>query len=662
MVLPGTFTDTLTQRGPLPYIHTRTSIHPVNVLPSIVGVIDTKRMPSRFIVLDFFLSAAANPTILPYFFCGLHRERRRPTGWWKTNVISSFFLSLPLIVFFLSVAAVDYDLHSPQMCKQSSASNGASAKMFPFGYAITGTQRSALEEAYNRKKEYLNDRVAALYASTNPASLWSAIVKYRVVTGKDGGAAVDTYDDLLLTYEGYRSMVYDVLFHVTPDEDAAADTQAREWRRTVYFHHPFLSPATFLAFARSSHDAVPAAPLYAFAAKRLLLFRIRVELELDASAPPPIFLDRAQRAVGGRLPCPPSASSPLSNGLTQEDIEMFISDLVPNLRLVRDMPPWMLPYYLCHASRKFMFMCDTRSVGAIPIDTFMKSEVFSELLRMFESDAQDAIITYPKGTVVEIPAKFASTAADDDDTVAALVLAYEGDGNALSDVYQMQLLDGEAKVQVPREQIYWSTASMDYVPTEMLSMDNWFSLALMSRIYEHFTALDADGDGVLTREELSHYSNDSFTQLSIQRVFECHVNHSGGRHIMDYKTYLNFVIATEHAATRPAMRYIWALLDLDGTKTYIKIATLHCFCKEIANELLANGLMVDISAQSILSEIVDMINPAWHEWVTFEDIERSGHQATVLPVLLSYRNFYAYDCREQTAASANDEYADIPEK
>jgi Ca2+-binding EF-hand superfamily protein len=535
--------------------------------------------------------------------------------------------------------------------------------MFPLGYTIAESKRAALEEAYSKKKEYLSKRIAPLYASTNPAALWNAIVKHRLKKEPDGDF-VDSYDDLVLSYEGYHNMVYEILFQTTPEEEAVAKPQVKEWRRSVYFNHPFLSPATFLAFARSSSGAVAAVPLYAFAAKRLLLFRIRVELELDASAPPPAFLGRAQRVAGGRLPCPPSASSPLSNGLTQEDIEMFIADLVPNLRLVRDMPPWMLPYYLCHASRKFMFMCDTRGVGAIPIDVFMKSEVFSELLRMFESDAQDAIICFPEGSVVEVPASVASdgTDADADDTVPALVLSFEGSGNRLKDVYQVQLLDSDVKVGVTRDRIYWSTASMDYVSPDLLSMDNWFSLALMSRIYEHFTALDTDGDGVLTREELSHYSNDSFTQLSIQRVFECHVSHSGNRHIMDYKTYLNFVIATEHAATRPAMRYIWALLDLDGTKTHIKISTLHCFCKEIANELIAKGLMVDISAQSILSEIVDMINPAWHEWVTFDDIEKSGQQATVLPVLLSYRNFYAYDCREQTAASANDEFADVPEK
>ncbi|KAG5495287.1 hypothetical protein JKF63_02354 [Porcisia hertigi] len=574
-------------------------------------------------------------------------------------------------------------MHSPLSCSADTLSCGGSnrcrllytqrlnqilvhscahARMLPFGYAIAVAHRPALEKAYNRKREHLNANIEPLYASTNPSALWDAIVKHRLVQTNEGGAEVDSHDNWVLTYEGYRNMVYDVLFHVTPDDDACADAQVQAWRRSVYFHHPFLSPATFLAFARSSHGAVAAVPLYIFASKRLLLFRIRVELELVASSPPPIFLDRAQRAISGRLPCPPSASSPLSNGLTHEDIEIFISDHVPNMRLVRDMPPWMLPYYLCHASCKFMFMCDTRGVGAIPIDVFMKSEVFSELLRMFERDEEDAIITFPEGCLVEVPATLASPDADADDTVPAVVLSYEGEGNALMDIYQVQLLGGEVNIQVPRERIYWSTASMDYVPAELLSMDNWFSLALMSSIYEHFTALDADGDGFLTHEELLRYNNNSFTQLSIQRVFECHVHHSSNRHIMDYNAYLNFVIATQHAATRPALRYIWAILDLDDTKTHIKVTTLHCFCKEIANELLANGLMLDVSAQSILSEIVDMINPAWHEWVTLEDIERSGQQATVLPVLLSYQNFYAYDYREQTAASANDEYADITEK
>lgn len=533
--------------------------------------------------------------------------------------------------------------------------------MFPLGYSINPVERQTIQSAYVAKKEYIGSHIHHLYANTNPLALWSAIVKYRVKNNKQADT-IDSYDELLLTYQGYRDMAYEVIFKVSPAEAVTAPPNVAEWRRSIYFSHPFLSPAIFFAFVDSTEDTVSAVSLYAFAAKRLLLFRLRVELELVASTPPSIFVDRAERMVARRPRCQPSSSSPFSNGLTLEDIEAFVADLVPNLRVVRDMPPWMLPYYLCHASRKFMFMCDTRNTGAVSIDGLMKSDVFAELLRMFESDASDAVIAFPHGCIVEIPSALTvphGTTVDPDDTVSAIVVSFEGEGNELDDMYVVQPVDSDVELRLPREKVYWSTASMEYVSPDVLYMDNWFSIALMGRIYEHFTTLDTDDDGVLTEEEFSHYSNDSFTKLAIQRVFECHVSRSGPRHIMDYKTYLNFVIATEHAATRPAMGYIWNLLDLEGTKTHIKISALRCFCKEIAKELIRCGLMVNISAQSILSEIVDMINPKWHEWITFEDIELSGQQATVLPILLSYRNFFAYDCREQTAASANDEYADV---
>lgn len=561
----------------------------------------------------------------------------------------------------------------------------------PFGTRIGEEEREGLRAEYAAKRAYLGERFANLCVSTNPTSLWNSMVKHRMTdaaTGKSsagagcgdddskGGEAVaESYDDLHLTFEGFCAVAYELLFNTSLESNAKDPLPTQTLRKRLFFSHPFLSPAVFLGFSRSDRDTVPAVPLYAFVAKRLLLFRLRVELELAASVPPPFFRTQPSH----QLPCPPSASSPLSNGLAQEDLEAFISDLVPHLRLVRDMPPWMLPYYLCHASRKFFFMCDTRHVGALSIETVMKSDVFSELLRLFESDPRDAFTVYPERCPVEVCSRLVDPGAAADDTTPGTVVAFENDGVEADDLYTVQVAagftedDGEAgrptatrreslqTVRVRRDMVYFNSAAVDYLGHEQLNMDNWFSLPLMCRIYEHFTSLDQDADGVLTVEELAHYSNDSFTRLAIERTFECHVPHSSARHIMDYKTYLNFVIATEHAATRPAMKYIWAILDLDGTKSLIKTSTLHCFCKEIANALLEKGMMADISPQSILSEIVDMINPKWHEWITFEDMERSGQQATVLPILLSYRNFFAYDCREQTAAVSSDEYAESTE-
>ncbi|CCW63707.1 unnamed protein product [Phytomonas sp. EM1] len=536
--------------------------------------------------------------------------------------------------------------------------------MLSLRHSLDAETQSLLRKACDEKRSYLMQHIDRLVMNTDPTTIWSGIVKYRYRTFNTNDETVESYNELQLSYEGYRNMVYEVIFHVTPEEDSEASQKVKDERRCLFFAHPFLSPAVFLAFKRSDKETVPAVPLYAFAAKRLLLFRLRVELELVASVPPPFL--RLRSAIPARqLSCSASRSSPLSNGLTEEDLENFIGKLIPHLKLVRDMPPWMRSYYLCHASRKFMFMCDPHNVGSISIDTVMKSDVFSEMLRLFESNPKDAVLPYPVGCAVEVSANLVKAdlalAVNTDDTVPAIVVLFENEGSDIRDKYTVRILDSDIVLDVPRGEIFFSYASADYYSHEVLSMDNWFSFPLMCRIYEHFTALDKDEDGVLTMEEISHYSNDSFTHLAIKRVFECHVPHTGERHVMDYKTYLNFVIATEHAATRAAMKYIWKILDLDGTSSYIRVTTLHCFCKEIANELVQSGLMVDISGHLILSEIVDMINPKWHEWVTLEDIEKSAQQATVLPILLSYRNFFAYDSREHIAATTADEYLEFPD-
>ncbi|EPY25465.1 hypothetical protein AGDE_11742 [Angomonas deanei] len=534
-----------------------------------------------------------------------------------------------------------------------------------FRFYLNSEEKSNLSSICAAKREYVREHLDHLNKSTSPAALWNALVKYCTphaakppAEGDSTTSAMDTYEELEIDFSRFRQMAYELIFNVTPDELEALRVEEKEKLQSFFFSHPFLSPATFLAFARSSSGTVPAVHLYAFAAKRMLLFRLRVNLELCATAPPPLLRER-DKSGERELCCPPSISSPLSNGLTQTDVERFIKSLIPNMRFVRDVPPWMLPYYLCHASRK-VFLCVTPVTWApSQLSLSCRSEVFSELLRMFETDPKDAVVGFPVGCPVEVSAALTHASADADDTVPAVVISFDGEGSDLHDLYKVKLVQGGETLSLRRSGIFWNSGSADYFGEDCLNMDNWFSLPLMCRIYEHFTFLDLDGDGVLTVEELYNYSSASFTKLAIDRVFECHVPHSGKRHIMDYKTYLNFVIATEHAATLPAIKYIWKVLDIADTKDHIDVTALYAFCKELSNELNTNGLMSGLSANCILSEIVDMINPEWHECITFDDLMRSGQQATVLPILLSSKNFFTYDCREQSAATAKDEFTEF---
>lgn len=63
---------------------------------------------------------------------------------------------------------------------------------------------------------------------------------------------------------------------------------------------------------------------------------------------------------------------------------------------------------------------------------------------MFESDARDAVVTFPVGCPVEVMATWVNPQASPDDTTTAFVLHYESDGNDLTDVYELQLAEYDA--------------------------------------------------------------------------------------------------------------------------------------------------------------------------------------------------------------------------
>lgn len=68
--------------------------------------------------------------------------------------------------------------------------------------------------------------MAHLYANTNPANLWNAIVKYRSRTSSSTAPSSvsgvtrtennsEQWDKMYLTYDDYHNMVYELLFNVT---------------------------------------------------------------------------------------------------------------------------------------------------------------------------------------------------------------------------------------------------------------------------------------------------------------------------------------------------------------------------------------------------------------------------------------------------------------
>jgi hypothetical protein len=430
-------------------------------------------------------------------------------------------------------------------------------------------------------------------------------------------------------------------------------------------------------------DYVTTSVLFKAMAKKILLIDMRYQLELVSSTSKP-------HCVCG------------------DDMQEFLSKLLANLRLVRDMPPGSIPYYLCHATQRFFFGLDLRGCDEIPISTVLASAPFESLLYLYEPCADDCLMEFPPSAIVQISDPEAleqGLSRVDAPLLDAIVVSHEGSGTNAKDMYTIALckpnpasqhssndessgdrslyaallsspsgedsdlkpaadqtqggnspstqLDRQqpTRLQLPRECLYYCNKTFTALPPDVrneMTM-NWFSLPVMLMLFEQFTQLDKDMDGYLTPEELSQYNNGNISPLAIQRVFDVHVRGQGGVR-MDYSQFITFVLAMEYTSTKASQKYIWRLLDVHHTTDFVSAAVLRLFTKEVSKRLNDNFDCV-ISAESMVAELLDLVDPEKEDGLQWRDLERSKMSATVLPLFIDASAFHRYETREQQASS-----------
>ena len=186
---------------------------------------------------------------------------------------------------------------------------------------------------------------------------------------------------------------------------------------------------------------------------------------------------------------------------------------------------------------------------------------------------------------------------------------------------------------------------------------NWFSPASAKKVYGLYLHLDVDGNGMLSPQELLQYDGAMLTEALVQRVFEECQTYEGE---MDFKSFLDFVLAIQNRSTRPAQLYVFRLLDLNK-QGYIGRFEIHYFFRFVRDLLLEHGHQPP-EIEDVCDEIFDMVKPKDPNKITFEDLASSGVGETVMSLLVDMEAFYQYDNRESliaqgSHASANDEHA-----
>ncbi|KAJ8883525.1 hypothetical protein PR048_015369 [Dryococelus australis] len=102
---------------------------------------------------------------------------------------------------------------------------------------------------------------------------------------------------------------------------------------------------------------------------------------------------------------------------------------------------------------------------------------------------------------------------------------------------------------------------------------NWFSAPSALRVYGQYLNLDKDHNGMLNKEEVSGYGTGTLTRVFLDRVFQECLTYDGE---MDYKTYLDFVLAMENRHEPQSLHYLFRILDVDG-KGYLDTFSLNYF-------------------------------------------------------------------------------------
>ena len=148
-------------------------------------------------------------------------------------------------------------------------------------------------------------------------------------------------------------------------------------------------------------------------------------------------------------------------------------------------------------------------------------------------------------------------------------------------------------------------------------------------------------------EELSRFGAGTLTKIFIERVYQECLTYDGE---MDYKTYLDFVLAMENKSDPQSLQYLFRVLDT-RSEGHLSVFSLNFFFRAIQEEMKLHG-QDPVSFEDVKDEIFDMVTPQDPLKLTLADLIKSGQGETVINILTDLNGFWSYENREVLVADS----------
>ena len=182
---------------------------------------------------------------------------------------------------------------------------------------------------------------------------------------------------------------------------------------------------------------------------------------------------------------------------------------------------------------------------------------------------------------------------------------------------------------------------------------NWFSAESAISIYSRYLDIDLDSNGMLSRAELLRYPSAMLTSEAVNRVFQEYLTYEGE---MDYKGFLDLILALENKDHPVSIKYVWRLLDVNK-KGRIGTTEIQTFFNHVLSTLHSvnpGAVIPQYKTEDLFNEVLDMLGLVDKAEVQLNDVLASRQGGTVMNILVDAHAFHLYDNRESIHAQQTE--------